>query len=175
MEKRALSLTLPVYLATFAAALAWSAAVVLAPYLASRDGRLAGLLYACFAPVCHQLPERSFFAFGHPLAVCARCAGIYAGAVAGLALYPALRGFHNVRLPRIGPFLAATMALAVDAGGGLLGLWDSPAWLRFAVGLPWGMSLPYFFITGIVDLLASRAGDSRPPDPVRLQSARKYP
>ncbi len=36
-----------------------------------------------FSRICHQDPARSFWIAGVPLAVCARCLGIYAGAALG--------------------------------------------------------------------------------------------
>jgi hypothetical protein len=40
-------------------------------------------LKLAFAAVCHQAPERCFHWFGMTLPVCARCFGLYAGALAG--------------------------------------------------------------------------------------------
>src|SRR5699024_9330561 len=37
-----------------------------------------------FHGLCHQIPERSFWINGQPMAVCSRCFGIYAGFLAGL-------------------------------------------------------------------------------------------
>lgn len=68
----------------------WTASVLLAPWSRSQGWGLASWAYGFFAPVCHQLPERSFAAFGHPLAVCHRCSGLYAGFTAGLLLLPYL-------------------------------------------------------------------------------------
>jgi len=39
-----------------------------------------------FAAVCHQDPARSFALSSIPIAVCARCLGIYMGAVVGLLI-----------------------------------------------------------------------------------------
>ena len=47
----------------------------------------AGLM-ALFAPVCHQLPDRSLWIEGVQLAVCHRCYGIYAGLFLGIMLFP---------------------------------------------------------------------------------------
>ena len=40
----------------------------------------ASLVYLAGRAVCHQRPERSFTRAGHPLPVCARCAGVYVAA-----------------------------------------------------------------------------------------------
>jgi hypothetical protein len=60
------------------------AAALLEPVLARRGLHLeAALLRSFFRGVCHQLPLRSFAVAGLPMAICARCAGIYAGASVG--------------------------------------------------------------------------------------------
>lgn len=67
---------------------AWAAVLVAAPTLAARAPRAgparmaAGLVYAAGSVVCHQRAERSFSIGGSPMPVCARCAGIYLGALA---------------------------------------------------------------------------------------------
>lgn len=137
--------------------LLWLAAIFLAPGLESRgSSRSAGFLYALFSPTCHQIPERCFSLRGYPLAVCGRCLGIYAGFLAGLVAYPLVRGFSRLELPRSGTFLWLSFPIGVDALGGILGIWASPIGLRFATGLVWGTSLPFYFITGVAELVVSR-------------------
>ncbi len=76
-----------------AALLLWStallAAIVAAPLAASSARPEAWFLYQAFAPFCHQIPQRSWEIQGYPLAVCARCCGVYGGlflaALLGLA------------------------------------------------------------------------------------------
>lgn len=66
--------------------------LVLAPFLASRAHASApGTLlvvaaYAIGSMVCHQLPERSYHLWTAQMPVCARCAGIYAGAAVAAVL-----------------------------------------------------------------------------------------
>jgi uncharacterized membrane protein len=74
-------------------------AVLAAPL--SRDP----FVYLLFSFVCHQQPERSLWLAGAPLAVCARCAGVYFGAFLGLLLQVPVRR---------GPLLAAVALLALD-------------------------------------------------------------
>ena len=89
------------------------------------------LLYRLFSFVCHQQPERSLWLAGLPLAVCARCFGIYLGALSGLLLI-----FSSRR--KILLFALALMAL--DWFTETAGL--RPAWteLRFASGFLLGMA-----------------------------------
>jgi uncharacterized membrane protein len=69
----------------------WLALVFLAPLSKSHDSASWPFMYSFFTSVCHQKAERSFSAWGHPLAVCHRCLGLYAGFWAGLLLLPRLR------------------------------------------------------------------------------------
>jgi uncharacterized membrane protein len=68
------------------AELAWAASLIAATYAAAHapSGTFAhgaaAFEYAAASLLCHQRPERSFFLWGVQLPVCARCAGIYAGA-----------------------------------------------------------------------------------------------
>jgi hypothetical protein len=93
---------------TFAAlAIAWAILVPVAAFAASRtptassefEGALAVTVYRIGSLICHQRPERSFYLFGVPLPVCARCTGIYAGA-ALMAMTMAVRGAGAGRYSR---------------------------------------------------------------------------
>ena len=82
-------------------------------------------LYFAFSFVCHQQPERSLWVSGMPLAICARCAGIYLGVLVGLLL----------KLPwRRALLLAALGLMFLDWASEALGL--RPAWalLRLLTG-----------------------------------------
>jgi uncharacterized membrane protein len=56
------------------------------PLLAATHPFAALLLRNFFSQLCHQDPERSFLLGGAPVAVCARCLGIYWGAAIGALL-----------------------------------------------------------------------------------------
>lgn len=148
---------LAVYFLTVTGTLVWISAIFLAPYLANRGaGSAARLIYTAFSPVCHQIPERCFLFYGHVTAVCGRCLGIYAGFAAGLVFYPFVRGFKKLALPSARIFLLMTFPMALDAGAGIFGVWKSPIGLRFATGAVWGTLLPFYFVTGIADLIVTR-------------------
>ncbi len=150
--------TVRIWSVTVAGTAVWLALIVLAPWLASHGQTQASrFIYAVFAPICHQIPGRCFHLDGLPLAVCGRCLGIYAGFAAGLLAYPLIRGFARISLPSVRLFLALTVPMAVDAGGGILGLWRTPIGLRFATGFAWGTILPYYFVTGVADFFRARA------------------
>jgi uncharacterized membrane protein len=140
-----------VYALTLAAAVLWVAAIVLAPVLRRSGASASRVIYACFAPVCHQMPERSFVLAGYPLAVCARCFGIYVGFLAGTILHPILRGISSARLPHLHSFLLVSLPIGIDAAANALGLWNTPNLLRFLVGLPWGAILPFYLLTALAE------------------------
>lgn len=88
--------------------------VVAAPLSAASNGRVAALLYEFFAPVCHQIAERSFHLDGHPLAVCHRCFGFYVGFTLGLAVLPFVHRFRDWLLDRPRRILFFLAPTAID-------------------------------------------------------------
>lgn len=109
-------------------------AAALAPFFVHR-GMLSSSLpfYKAFALVCHQRPERCFWIFGAPVAVCARCLGIYLGAAIGLLL----RTSRQVALRLL--VIAACLNL-IDGVTELAGLHGNWMLVRFELGLAMGAS-----------------------------------
>jgi uncharacterized membrane protein len=139
-----------IYFLTASGIIAWLYMIFLAPYLRSRSSGLNTFIYALFSPFCHQISSRSFSIFHHPLAVCARCLGIYFGFLGGMVLYPFVRGFSDISLPKVKTLIFLSVPIVIDAMGNYF-LWMSPSWLRFLLGVIWGLMLPFYFITGIAD------------------------
>jgi len=155
----------PVFVLTLLGTLAWLAAILLAPVLRSRSSEAAPFLYALFSPICHQIPGRSFFLRGFPMAVCGRCLGIYTGFLAGLVLYPFVRGFRRIALPPVKLFVLVSLPAVVDFLLGISRIWESPIGVRFATGFAWGGLLPFYFITGVSELVLWRAARKTPAGP----------
>jgi len=147
---------LAVALITLLGILLLIAVIFLAPYLKNRGFQFSVFLYSVTSTICHQAPERCFHVWNSPLAVCSRCLGIYAGFLLGTLVYPFIHGFSHTRLPRIESLFLLTLPIGIDAIGNFFHLWNSPGWLRFAVGICWGVLLPYFFIPGMVDAVQIR-------------------
>jgi uncharacterized membrane protein len=114
---------------------ALAAAAVVAPLLVKLELPLAAFaVFAFFSRVCHQLPDRSFLLFGTPVAVCARCLGIYAGAAVG--------AWANARRAVLLRWVvAAAMANVVEALTEIVGLHGNLMLARFGLGAMLGGAL----------------------------------
>jgi uncharacterized membrane protein len=137
---------------------------------AARAGGWAGLstvLYQAFHPVCHQMPERSFHFEGYPLAVCARCAGLYAGALLGLLLYTLARPLTRTDAPPRAWVIWSALPTTIDFLLGVTGLWENTHWSRFLTASVLGASAAFYVVPGLVGLGLSLGGG-------RLFGARLY-
>lgn len=129
----------------------WAASLVAAPYALSRHAPHGAqvvtsmLVYAAGDVVCHQRPERSFHPWGTQLPVCARCAGLYAGALAGLLglVWPVSAGRTRALL------IAAAVPTAATFLAELGGLVDPGNAVRAAAALPLGAATSWF-VSGVV-------------------------
>ena len=138
----------------------------LAPVLMDAGrSRGAGLIYAVYRPLCHQLPERSFFLFGqqptyvyhelshllggvvplryvgseaigYKVAVCQRCVAIYGTILLAGMLFGVLRR-TLMPLPIKG-FVLLIAPMAIDGMGQLVGLWTSTWLTRLLTGALFG-------------------------------------
>ena len=136
-------------------ALAWTGGAVLAPWLAAQGSFLAPWLRLIYRPGCHQIAERCLdLGFG-PMAVCARCAGLYLGGSLGL-LWTTLRG----RSSRPRPLWLAVVAAptVLDFAAGQLGLPSLGSWERFALALPLGLLAGLFLGDALITIAAANSG-----------------
>ena len=115
--------------------------------------------------LCHQLPERSFFAGGFQLPVCARDTGIYLGFALGLL---ALRLIHRderpTELPRwpvLALMAAFIAAMGFDGATSYLGLRESTNDLRLVTGMLTGWALAGITLPMVNGQLWRRAGSGR--------------
>jgi uncharacterized membrane protein len=146
---------LTVYFFSLIGIVIWLGILLLAPYLKSHHSGLNILFYVVFSPVCHQIPSRSFFLFGYPLAVCGRCFGIYSGFFIGTLFYPFLKALSNTTMPKTKTFIIFSLPIVFDTLGNFLRLWMTPNIPRFIIGFLWGLILPFYFIPGITDFFLS--------------------
>lgn len=143
-----------VFWAISAVLVASFASLILIAPLADARGKadLADIIYRAFAPLCHQLPDRSYFLDGHKLAVCSRCTGIYFGFAFTLLLYPLVRSLRNAAFPERRWLLLAAAPMAIDWSLTFFGIWENTHTSRLLTGLLLGSTAVFYVMPGIVDL-----------------------
>ncbi|HQZ39303.1 MAG TPA: DUF2085 domain-containing protein [Vicinamibacterales bacterium] len=130
-------------IAAVAGALAWALTIVASPVLAAQSGALVGVVYAIGSVVCHQLPDRSFHLAGIQLPVCARCAGLYIGAAAGLVVWAFRARGPSRPWPRrhaLATLAVAAVPTAVTVASALAGTGDPANVWRAGLAMPLGMA-----------------------------------
>ena len=123
-------------------AILFCAGIVVAPLLEARGHAAGSWLRWAYSPLCHQLAGRSVELAGEPLAVCARCTGLYLGGLLGLLL-----GLMRVPAPRRAWLVVAVLPTVLDSVFKVLG--NAP---RLGVALPAGIALGVFLGIGLNDL-----------------------
>ncbi len=115
--------------------------IMLPPYFAKLfPGIFLDRLYSL---VCHQDPTKSFYIFGNKLEVCARCSGIYSGAL--------IFSLAALFLPQLRPKTRVWLflSMAIMAGDVLFyssGFYHYSKWIAFTTGLILGsVSILYIF------------------------------
>ncbi|HJU53523.1 MAG TPA: DUF2085 domain-containing protein [Pyrinomonadaceae bacterium] len=127
--------------------------VLVAPVARAHGHSLSAFfLYEMFGRVCHQIPERAFELAGHPLAVCARCTGIYFGFAAGVLLYPLLRSLERRDTPARKWLLLAAVPTLFDFALGLSGMWENTHLSRALTGALPGFVATLYVMPGLMDL-----------------------
>ena len=109
-------------------------------------------VYEAFSHVCHQAPERSFYIAGYPLAVCARCTGLYVGFAAAVAFYPVMTSLKRTHTPERKWLFIAAAPLAIDFALGFLGVWENSHISRLLTGALLGVVSVFFIMPGLVQL-----------------------
>jgi uncharacterized membrane protein len=148
------------------AAALWCAGFVLAPWLEHRGSPAGSWLRLAYAPTCHQQPERCLDLGDGPLAVCARCAGLYAGGLLGLLT--AVSSGLRVR-PTLAMLLAASAPTVLDVVAGLIGLPSLPSWPRFAIAVAPGAVIGLLLADAVADISShvGRSPEGTGRDPVQ--------
>ena len=119
---------------------------VLPPFV----GSAGAVLRAGFAPLCHQLVERSFSVGGVPFAVCHRCTGVFVGLVLGVLALPSVRR-RGVALAHLDRWvlLLAVLPMLIDWGGDVFGFWSNTVATRVVTGLWFGFAAGFVFARSV--------------------------
>jgi len=148
------------------AAAVFCAGIVLAPWLEHRGSAAGSWLRLAYAPTCHQQPDRCLDLGTGRLAVCARCAGLYAGGLLGLlaGVVTSLRCRPTLRT-----LVAAAAPTVLDFVARLVGLPSLPNWPRFTIALAPGVVLGLLLADAVADVAAHVGGpaENRARDPVQ--------
>lgn len=101
--------------------------------------------------ICHQIPVRTIHIDGTPLPLCARCTGIYLGALMGLAGLTLLGRYRNTELPPTLVLLTLVGFIAIMGFDGINSyltlfpgapyLYQPQNWLRLTTGTLNGLAM----------------------------------
>ncbi|HEY0100143.1 MAG TPA: DUF2085 domain-containing protein [Pyrinomonadaceae bacterium] len=141
-----------------ACTLLWAGLILGAPVAAAGGHEtLAFVIYRGLDGVCHQMPERAFWIAGHPLAVCARCSGIYAGFTLAALLYPLVaRRLPASVTPRREWLILALAPTLIDFTLGITGLWANTHLSRSLTGAWLGAWLAFYVVPGVLEIARQR-------------------
>lgn len=94
---------------------------------------------------CHQIPDRSFWLNGQPMAVCSRCLGIYGGFLSGWLCLPLLDYAKGITLSARKLAGVAILINVADIVGNLMGFWENTLTTRLVLGVTVGLTATLFF------------------------------
>ncbi len=149
-----LKFNLKIYIIFLAVTFLWTLSVYLIPVFESLGGvweRIADYGYVFFAATCHQIDDRSFFIFGNKVAVCSRCASVYTAFLAGVILYPFIKGLENKKLPSLWILIIFALLLFSDAALDALDVIKNTFISRAVSGSLIGVLLPFYLIPGSIN------------------------
>ncbi|MEI7483891.1 MAG: DUF2085 domain-containing protein [Ignavibacteriota bacterium] len=149
-----LKFNLKIYIIFLAVTFLWTLSIYLIPAFESFGGvweRIADYGYVMFASTCHQIDDRSFFVFGNKMAVCSRCASVYTAFLAGVVLYPFVKGLENKKLPSIWILIIFALLLFADAALDVLRILENTFVSRAVTGSLIGFLLPFYLIPGSIN------------------------
>ena len=113
-----------------------------------------------FLQLCHQMPERSFWIGGQPMAVCSRCLGIYTAFLAGWLALPAWSSWSKTaNLSAKKMTLVALLINIFDIVGSMFGFWENTLVSRFIIGGLMGCSTALIFSGDFFKIIIKSMGN----------------
>lgn len=151
------------WLIVLAFAFAICSLIIAAPVaVANGHSAIAFNIYLPFSYLCHQIPARSFYFAEHPLAVCSRCTGIYAGFLLGVIVYPLVRSLRSTFTPERKWLFMAAIPLAIDFSLEFFGIWPNTHSSRFFTGALLGSVVVFYILPGLIELSLRERARSTP-------------
>lgn len=129
---------------------------MLAPLVQNQWPQISSAIFLIFSPFCHQRTDRSWAIGSYPMALCARCFGIFLGFWLGTIVLPFFQKGKLNKWPKLGWLIAASVPMAVDLIGNISHLWSSSNWLRFLIGLSCGFLWPFYFFPVLFNSINER-------------------
>ena len=130
---------------------------LLAPILSSYGlTYVSNPIYRIFGFLCHQIPERSFWILENPVAVCARCIGIYAGLMSGALLLPLVEHLFGDRPVRARWIFLALLPMGIDWSLTHFEIWANTGASRFITGLLLGIICGLTITQSLIALRTTR-------------------
>jgi uncharacterized membrane protein len=126
---------------------------VLSPIASSLGfDRLGDGIHHAYGFLCHQIPGRSFWILDGPLAVCARCFGIYFGLLIGALVLPLGGGLKDDGMISAVWILASLIPMGTDWALTYFGVWENTGMSRFVTGGVVGLACGYTITKSIIGL-----------------------
>lgn len=135
------------------AVICWVIATIMPAYLQAQGQVIpAFLIRKIFSPICHQMVERSFWFLGYPLAVCARCSGIYFGVLLGTLFYPVIKNYQQSSLPPRSYLIVMLLPTTIDFLLGTFHILENTHFSRAFTGVLAGFGLAFYIIPATINL-----------------------
>lgn len=140
------------------------AVILTAVWLSLTPDGLLGKAHAIGYSVCHQIPGRSFQIFGRALPLCARCSGMFTGAMLGL-IFQIAQGRKGKMPPVPVMILFGLLALAWALDGlnsftmlipGFSSVYETQNWTRLITGTGMGLALSAILVPSFIQTVFVR-------------------
>lgn len=141
------------YLLILLGAIFWAIAITLPAYFYAQGQEVpAYLVRKLFSPICHQIMDRCFWLWNYPLAVCARCSGIYFGVLLGTLFYPLLKNYQKSELLPRRYLVVMLLPTTIDFLLGFFHVLENTHFSRAFTGVLAGFALAFYITPAIINL-----------------------
>lgn len=131
----------------------WLLGIIITPILAASGipagQKIAAFTYFFYQPVCHQMPDRSFWLEGFTLAVCVRCFAFYLGGF----LITFISLFRNkIQMWYFSIYILLVAPAVIDFVLEKSGFYTNVIDLRIFTGLSLGFAIFHLLLASVSDI-----------------------